>query len=1112
MFVDDLFDKKSLTESQGGGSPWHSEPEQQQMDADRRGRLGRERNAGLDEPDDAASGSVQTGNGVYEYTVPAGQESLAQELGLQQHRGHWVSRVPIQRANFQFGQPQFHEIPAQGVAESDPKDRQWSKKDMERLRVGIRDFDDIMASDGPDQTKHDLIKKRIQTKPMAGPKGVLPEQGVEEGMLDNPGQEDSPVAQAIIRRILMQRTDLLAKHGPEKVGAAVDEVADFVGDVDEIGSSDVSGWIRQVERTLGNMEKGIAESRSTKQSHKTKRDRLVESYVLKDPLYEQWRGVSRIIAERKMSEKEILQVFADAEAGMTNKGTGANRTMLGRGKDTTMAFAGNVKDAVTNVLSSIQNSVPVSAVDVAYDQATDAVAGLAGGQRGKVMQAIKGYRNLVKEYPKAAGFAKAALVAIAGLATGGASLPAIAGLTYALDSAIRGDKLSSVIGKGMGASAVTWGAQQVAGALGGLGADPTGTGGQTISAEELKSMGMQQRPDGTWGVAVGDTLPNGATVIEIHPDYIVSELRPVDTASSLSPGESIVNTDTPLPQGATVRCPLGSCNGDVWQVKPGETLNDIAQQIGVPPQELAQLNPGLGGPGGTYTVVKGDQLGYIAQAQGTTPEAIRAANPDINFAKALKPGTELNLPDGTPGQGSVWTDYKGGMYGDKVAGQTAGISQAGYSASPAGPTNLGPNFDPNNIPPGWTMKRAPSPIDEVRESILPAVKLLQLPAEKLIDKQGTIMSWALQESIGVKRKSVNLTTTGAYTVFENIDRYRQAIMEKAGVPGSTRPAYYRPDMPDAPVKKSKPGIIGKGLNWLDKTAGKVGSALGNFGHQFTTNVTKEKLKMNWHQAGKPSESDQLAAFLSKQGVPQEVVTTVYGKMGIPYTAPVVEPKAQPATDSSKVGVQTGAIALIDPDTKKPYEKDKLAAMYGYKEPAEKPEETPPAPAAQTPAATITNPAGFNAGNVMKLPGMEKYAKPTTAVAPKTANFGAGPTGYAKTTTSIKPPAAPSSPALAAPSAPKVPRVTAGGPTPAEKANLEKRIAAAAPAVAETLQQIDRMLESVNSKKSAEIVKAYADQQFTKLGLRNTTECKQIMAHVVHESAVRRRAYAQLMAK
>ena len=59
-------------------------------------------------------------------------------------------------------------------------DRQWSKKDMERLRVATRDFDDIMASDGPEAFKQELIKKRIKTKPMAGPKGVLPEGSLNE--------------------------------------------------------------------------------------------------------------------------------------------------------------------------------------------------------------------------------------------------------------------------------------------------------------------------------------------------------------------------------------------------------------------------------------------------------------------------------------------------------------------------------------------------------------------------------------------------------------------------------------------------------------------------------------------------------------------------------------------------------------------------------------------------------------------------------------------------------------------------------------------------------------------------------------------------------------------
>jgi hypothetical protein len=61
----------------------------------------------------------------------------------------------------------------------------------------------------------------------------------------------------------MQRTDLLSKYGLEKVSDAIDEVADFIGDVEEIGSSDVSGWIRHVEQMLGNMEpSNVAETTS----------------------------------------------------------------------------------------------------------------------------------------------------------------------------------------------------------------------------------------------------------------------------------------------------------------------------------------------------------------------------------------------------------------------------------------------------------------------------------------------------------------------------------------------------------------------------------------------------------------------------------------------------------------------------------------------------------------------------------------------------------------------------------------------------------------------------------------------------------------------------------
>ena len=72
--------------------------------------------------------------------------------------------------------------------------------------------------------------------------------------------DHNPVASAITRRIIMQRPDLLKKFGPVKVTQAIDDIADFVGDVEEIGSSDVSGWIRQVEQSLGGVDEGMMDT------------------------------------------------------------------------------------------------------------------------------------------------------------------------------------------------------------------------------------------------------------------------------------------------------------------------------------------------------------------------------------------------------------------------------------------------------------------------------------------------------------------------------------------------------------------------------------------------------------------------------------------------------------------------------------------------------------------------------------------------------------------------------------------------------------------------------------------------------------------------------------
>jgi hypothetical protein len=56
---------------------------------------------------------------------------------------------------------------------------------------------------------------------------------------------------AILNRIMVAHTDLLAKFGPQKVMQAVEEVAYNIGDLSEIGTSDVSAWVNEVKRILG---------------------------------------------------------------------------------------------------------------------------------------------------------------------------------------------------------------------------------------------------------------------------------------------------------------------------------------------------------------------------------------------------------------------------------------------------------------------------------------------------------------------------------------------------------------------------------------------------------------------------------------------------------------------------------------------------------------------------------------------------------------------------------------------------------------------------------------------------------------------------------------------
>jgi hypothetical protein len=101
----------------------------------------------------------------------------------------------------------------------------------------------LLSQAGIDPETRDAARERLSHLEQAARM-----QGIIES-LDDDNPTDAVIS-SVVRRIMMQHTDLLKQYGPEAVLRAVEEVADFVGDVEEIGSSDVSAWVNQVTRSL----------------------------------------------------------------------------------------------------------------------------------------------------------------------------------------------------------------------------------------------------------------------------------------------------------------------------------------------------------------------------------------------------------------------------------------------------------------------------------------------------------------------------------------------------------------------------------------------------------------------------------------------------------------------------------------------------------------------------------------------------------------------------------------------------------------------------------------------------------------------------------------------
>ena len=128
-----------------------------------------------------------------------------------------------------------------------------------KFRADGRDPETITIAP-TDMSEAKATKTRLDPKCWTGKKIGNPKTKVKGGVRVNncvpaesiqEDQDSSGVERAILNRIMVAHTDLLMKFGPDKVMQAAEEVAYNVGDIDEIGTSDVSAYVQQVMQILG---------------------------------------------------------------------------------------------------------------------------------------------------------------------------------------------------------------------------------------------------------------------------------------------------------------------------------------------------------------------------------------------------------------------------------------------------------------------------------------------------------------------------------------------------------------------------------------------------------------------------------------------------------------------------------------------------------------------------------------------------------------------------------------------------------------------------------------------------------------------------------------------
>jgi LysM repeat protein len=768
--------------------------------------------------------------------------------------------------------------------------------------------------------------------------------------------------------------------------------------------------------------------------------------LIEDPDYKKLYNLGRLLKEADLTQDQVKQAFqrvadgaaAGANTEFSTDDQASNRTLLGKGVD----VAGKVSSAFKDVGNWIGNSGPVAGLDAMIDQAQKEIMSAAGGDAGKVQQALDWYRELSK-VPGMALAIKAIIVGLAGLAGSGLGPVGIAaGLTFA-NKMLQGNKFSSAVGSALA------------------------TGG-TVAAMHVAKDLLADAPD------AATTEPDAAAEPEASQD-----LQLPDADAEMNAQADVDAAQQWLDADEAGKTAIEQATG-----MPAAQLQDIAVGNSLQPTGAGSVDMGGVDAGEViqHTVTKGETLSQIAKANGVSVEELQAANPEITDVHKIAVGQNINIPaetgsnvyaNGVGAGGPTASSTMPQAQADELSGRASNISAAQQAAEPAAAPVAEPSTDfaqqarnqvelnkmvqdkvdtdyanqqgaqGNYVPTGNAY------IDRLNRAAANGIRL----RESYIDRDMTIRMWVLREGMGKPRGGVQITESGRKAIFRAIAKasLNEGALDKL-----------------KSFNQQAGAAIGKATAPLKRIAAAGADAA-------TNNITYDKLDMNWRRgaklAGAPTvNSEDLVKFLRDQGVKDNLINSVFADMNIPLD------KSSQAANATKGGflssllkgagaqqagqavdsynaASTGGAKAPPADASKTAgaAMNNLRSQYAA---AQQPAATPaPAATAQaTPAPTataskptpVTGSTGFDYASAAKMAGIKPAA-------PKAApNFGQQMGGYGKTTTTVN-----TTPTVAKPVAaaqPKQPKVVSGGATPAEVDAYNKKVQAAAaaqPAMAES---------------------------------------------------------------